>query len=183
MERQDTKPLVLARIPDLGTARRSEGREGLPQSKGRVFSQALSFKLLATVALVLVAVAMIPWTLTRSAPSADPPAVVDSSPQWHVSPSAATANAVPPPTYLVAQSVTAARSPTNSTMAPPDTIPLPRAAGVSAASAPTDPPPMSLWPNPAHPISPSTDARVEESHVGVNQAMTLPRLDPVRSSQ
>ena len=51
MDRQETELIVLARIPDLGSLPQRGAAGRSLASRGRVISQALSFKLLAVAAL------------------------------------------------------------------------------------------------------------------------------------
>ena len=73
MDRQETELVVLARIPDLGNVGRSRRRGWSLASRGRLIGQALSFKLLATAALLLVAMALVPLTVHTGSPAADSP--------------------------------------------------------------------------------------------------------------
>ena len=153
MDRQEMELIVLARIPDLGSVGRNRRRGRSLASRGRVIGQALSFKLLAIAALLLVAMALVPWTVHRSSQSAD-------------SPPAVAAGATP-----VAQTPAPAPAPA-SPSAVPAAAPQPKVASAPPTPAAAEIPLMSKWPNPAHPTSTPVAAN-EEPRAGANQPMAI----------
>ena len=146
MDRQEMEPIVLARIPDLGSVGRNRHRGRSLASRGRVIGQALSFKLLAVVALVLVAMALVPLTVRKSSQSADSPPTPACTP--------------------VAQ----APAPRRSVCRP--LLQHPRLPVAPPTPAVAEIPLMSKWPNPAHPTSTPVAAN-EEPRAGANQPMAV----------
>ncbi len=176
MDRQETKLMVLARIPDVGVAEHHATRERLPTSSGRVIGQALSFKLLAVAVLLLVVTATIPFALWRNglatAPSTAPSTAADASTPWQAGspvPSAGTAPIWAAPT--VAAVPASAPTPVKPLLMP-DVVPQPKVGSDFPAPAATDAPLMSTWPNPSHPIA-SPEAGGEEPRANMNQAMAI----------
>jgi hypothetical protein len=154
MDRQEMELIVLARIPDLGSVGRT-GRYGKSlASRGRVIGQALSFKLLAIAALLLVAMALVPLTFRTSS---QPPAHSPTTPADATTPAAQAAAPAPIP---------ASPFPT------PAVAPEPKVAIAPPTPAAAEIPRMSKWPDPAHPTSPPVAAN-EEPRAGANQSMAV----------
>jgi hypothetical protein len=170
MDRQETQPMVLARIPDVANAGEHDGRKNPPTSSGRVIGQALSFKLLTAVVVVLVVVAIIPFALWRNSQSTDPSATADAPPAWHPGEPAPTAPTAPTWTPVAAVPASAPIPASPSPM--PGTLPQPNVSNSSPTPASIDSPLMSAWPNAAHPI-PASEAGAEESRAGANEAMAI----------
>ena len=84
--------LILARIPDLHKGSDSEPVAGGPASRGRLLSQALSFKLLAGGTLALLVVAIVPFSFAKKEPLTVSQTAGDSLPTWHKVPPAAPAD-------------------------------------------------------------------------------------------
>ena len=103
MDQQETKPMVLARIPDLNAAGHKRPGGGSPPSNGRVIGQAFSFKLLAVAVVLLVGMAIVPFTWNRSSQSPDPSTMANPLPDWFPNPSALSADAAPASTAPVAE--------------------------------------------------------------------------------
>ena len=153
MDRQETELIVLARIPDLGDVGGSRHRGRSLASRGRVIGQALSFKLLAIVTVLLIAMALVPLTLRKSGQSADsPPTAAGSTTPFAQAPAPAPTPISPPPM--------------------PAAVPQPKVASAPPPPAAAEIPRMSQWPNPAHPTSPPAAGNVEP-RAGVNQAMAI----------
>jgi hypothetical protein len=184
MDRQEATPMVLAHIPDLSAVvekSRSNGRR--PTSRGRVIGQALSFKLLAVAVVLLVALAMVPWTINRNGSSVDSPTPADSLPAWNPGPPTPSANVA----AVHATPLAEAAKPTPASPSPtPRVFPQPKvvsALPVSAsASAPTVVPQISPWPSPDHPISPPETAS-EDLRTDVDQAMATRPSEQFRNTQ
>lgn len=163
MDGHAMKPMVLARIPNLNTSRASRPPEGTPASSGRILSQAFSFKVLASVVLVLVAVALVPLAFKRDTPSPEPTTMAEA---WNPGTSAVvtdTAAAWPAPVAEVPA--------TPATM--PSIVSEPNAANVAPVSASMDEPLMSTWPNPSQTTSSRAETGAEEPRADVNQSMAI----------
>ena len=178
MDQQKTKSAVLARIPAVGPAENKHVDDGLPPSRGRLMSQSLSFRLLAAVAVLLMAVATLQFTLSRSGQPADPSTTADPLSEWRPGPLTPSADAAPAWIAPVAETSTPIPA---SPSATPDVPPQPEVENEPMMTASTETPLMSPWPNPAHPISPQTEAAADESHTGVNQAMAIRPSDQIRN--
>lgn len=180
MDRREMRPPVLARIPNLNSSRTERPPEEPPTSKGRILSQALSWKLLASVALVLVALAIVPLATKRDAASPEPATAAET---WHPSVPAPTADVAPPWSAPVAQTTTAQSAVTPSPIV--TVLPEPPVNSVTPTSASIDEPLMSAWPNSPQPTNPSpsttptqsawprTDAVSQEPRVDANQSMAI----------
>ena len=89
MDAQGRTWTVLARIPDLDVgsddAAEEETGMGLPRSTGRLLRQALSFRLLAGAAVLLLIAAVVPLPFPFGAKTspADPSPTADSVTTWH----------------------------------------------------------------------------------------------------
>jgi hypothetical protein len=69
MEHERTRLRVLARIPKIGgTGSESGDLATLPEEDGRLISQTVAFRLLAATALLLLVVAVIPFSRSESGP-------------------------------------------------------------------------------------------------------------------
>ena len=77
MQRQETKAIVLARIPNLAGPWESSDRVSLSGGR-RLLNQSISFKLLAGGALLLILLAIAPWTIGRQGSTTDPQATADA---------------------------------------------------------------------------------------------------------
>ena len=152
MQHKEARLMVLARIPNL-SATGPEGESGttLPAECGRLISQVVSFRLLAATALLLLLVAIMPFSLREKA---SPPATIRATP----STAASDVSALQPDFASIAP--TAASVPPMATGTPP-----------TAANAI---PQMSSWPNPAQSASPQTATGGEGPQSGANQPMTIP---------
>jgi hypothetical protein len=151
MEHNETRLMVLARIPDLSAAG-SEGGSSPASSaeSGRLISQVASFRLLAATALLLLLGAIIPFSLCQKASTPAPTAATSS-------PSPASDHSPPPaPVALWPSRVLDAPAPQ-----PDVAVVPPRAAD--------DTPQMSAWPNPAHLTSYQTEAGVKGPQSSSNQ--------------
>jgi hypothetical protein len=166
---QETKPTVLARIPQITTANES-ARGELPVSRGRVIGQALSFRMLGTAVVVLVALAIVPYLFLRGNQPAAPSAAANTAPAWQPSPPASSADAAP--VWVAPVAVTPKSAPATISPSPmPEVSPQAKVAvappPAQAASAL-----MSPWPNPAHPAS-TPEAGSEEPRASANQSMAI----------
>jgi hypothetical protein len=187
MDRQEMKPPILARIPELKATGDQKSRARQPASGGRVIGQAWSFKLLAAATALLVVVAIVPFAIPKKDQSAGPSTAVNTAPAWQTGPSAPSANTAPAWSIPIAEVSAPARTPTGPTIpasppATPSVFPQPNRADDSpvSASASTNTPMMSTWPNSAHPIS-SPEAGAGEPRASVNQAMAI-RPEYLRNS-
>jgi hypothetical protein len=165
MDRREMRPPVLARIPNLSSSRAERPPEEPPTSGGRIINQAFSWKLLASVALVLVALAIVPLSSKRDAASSDPTAAAEA---WN--PSAPT----PAPAAEVASPWT-----TPVAMAPTSPAPVantafePLADGVKPASASIAEPLVSAWPNAPQSTWPKPATAEEQPQADANQSMAV----------
>jgi hypothetical protein len=182
MDRHEVKPVVLARIPNLNSSGTLIFSEGPLASSGRIINQAFSFRVLASVTLLLVAVAIVPLTFKRDAPPPEPTATAEV-----LSPAAPAAPAAPAPPAPPAVSTAAAPAqpaPAVATPASPSptqsVAATPSVASVTPASASIDEPLMSTWPNPSQPTCPQADAGAGESRADVNQSMALRPPEQIR---
>jgi hypothetical protein len=158
MDRHQTHPTVLARIPHIKASSRERTRERLPSSSGRLIGQALSFRVLAGVTLLLFAVAILPHSLGFIGRRPDSSAVVQVVPEKMPDAIAPSANAVAERSPAAANAQTSVPVPAS----PPPISVARRPEQIIAESSPppTEAPSMSEWPNPAHPITlpkPSVD--------------------------
>lgn len=185
MDRREMRPPVLARIPNLNSSRTERSPEEPPTSKGRILSQAISWKLLASVALVLVALAIVPLATKRDAASSEPATVAET---WHPSVPAPSADVAPPWSAPIAQTTTAQPATTQSAATPSPIatmMPEPPVNSVTPTSASVDEPLVSAWPNSPQSTNPSpstsptqstwprTDAVSQDSRVDANQSMAI----------
>lgn len=166
MDSYDKMPMVLARIPKIGTSGNGRTRQELPLSRGRVIDQALSAKVLGGVALALVIVAIVPWMFRGNS---KPPTSAAAAPAWQPDPPAASAEAAP---VWVAPVAATPVSP----LAPASPSPMPEVSPQEKVASALPPVPaaaalMSPWPNPAHPTS-APDVG-DEPRAGANQTMAL----------
>ena len=178
MDRQTTTLNLLARFPDVSTVRPERIGGKVPPSRGRVIGQALSFKVLAVAAVLLVGIAIV---LNRSGPSSESSTATTSLPQWHSESPAPSANAAPVWVTPLAQTPAATPAPT----APPATPgipPQPTLANEPSAMTAAVGPLMSQWPNPAYPTAPQIDSGVDESHADANQSMAIRPAEQTRSN-
>jgi hypothetical protein len=100
---------VLARFPDLNDGKLQAGADkakgwGLLASSRRLIGQAMSFKLLAGMALFLLIGAILPWIGRDTRPVNSPP-VGDATATWHPRGSEASAEAAPAKCETVAMTV------------------------------------------------------------------------------
>jgi hypothetical protein len=160
MDNRETTAKVLARIPDLhgaGVGKESaiHRRGGGPSaSMGRILGQALSFKLLAGVALGLMAAAILPLLFATKSRTADSPSTNDLLPsQANTSDTGHNASVAPPKATLV-------RAMPEKASAPGALGPPPPAIGNASPSFPKDEATMSNWPNPAY----GSPAKVGDGH-------------------
>lgn len=164
MNRQTGEPVVLARLPDLGDVGRDRRGGKTPESRGRLIGQALSFKLLAVCVLLLIAIALIPWSLRKHSSSAESsPAAVGSA----------------APVSQPSASAPVAASPPSAPAATPQ--PQPKVATAPPPPPPAEIPRMSKWPSPDHPTSAAMATGVEP-HADVNQPMALRPPEYLRSN-
>jgi hypothetical protein len=174
MDRQQTKLIVLARIPDLSVSEHKASPGNRLASRGRVISQALSFKLLAVLALLLVAMAIVPLTVNKTGSPTDSPPAIDPVAARQPNSPAVLTNAGTGPIAPVAQ--TAVSTPTLVRPSPvPSVPPQPVIATTPPAPAPTPAaaaPLMSAWPNPGHPTS-TPEAGSNQPQASLNQAMAI----------
>ena len=169
MDWQETKPAVLARIPDLGVAERRRSRKTPPSSSGRVIGQALSFKLLAAAVLLLVAIAVVPFVFRKKEQSTSPSIAANALPEWQHRPSAPPAGPAPAKTVFVSGlSAPAAPSP----LPAPGMFPQPKVASDPPAVPSGNAEMMSVWPHPNHPIS-VPEAGAGAPRASANQAMAI----------
>lgn len=180
MDRTGTKPLVVARIPDLSPAEHRETRRELPPSTGRLIGQALSFKLLSATMLLLVVAATLSSVLGRNSRSTAS-STSDVVSEWRPGSDTSSADVAPrwtPPAAEVPAVVPTAvnRSPTPTVVRPVE------AARESPAAVPVGAPRMSVWPNPAYPITAQREPTGDEPHAGANQAMAIRPAEYDRNS-
>ncbi len=152
MQCQGVKGLVLARIPDLSRSDEADDPSAV-SSGGRLLSQALSFRLLGIVVLLLMGSAVLKFAVGRS--HSDGP-VADGGSQTSV----ATTDAVPVWTGPAAKPP--APAPVVLTPAPAaEAAPCPVAAHESPTPVAKAAGPLmsSPWPNPAHAVSTGVEAR------------------------
>lgn len=177
MDRREERPVVLARIPNLNSSRANETIEGPPASSGRILGQAFSFRILAGVTVLLVAVAIVPLTFKRDAPT------TEAAPAWNPGALADTGAAWPAPVAETGSAWPASVAETSASPSPTERVSSERSvAGVISASATIDEPLMSTWPNPSQPTSPQAEAGAEESRADVNQSMALRPSEHIRNS-
>lgn len=169
MDRREMKLTVLARIPNLNSSKASGPPEEPPTSRGRIISQVLSFKVLAGVVLVLVAVAIVP----AFKPATPTPESTATAEAWHPGELAASADAAP------AWPAPVAESPASSSPMP-NILEKPNVASVTPVSASIDEPLMSPWPNPSQATNPRNEGGAEEPRAGVNQSMALRPFENIR---
>lgn len=160
MDRYEMRPTVLARIPNLNISGPSRSRSRMPASSGRILSQAFSFRVLASVVLLLVAVAVVPRVFKRDTPS--PVATTTAEASNPGTPAAVTDTATPWTAPVV-------QTPTANSTPMPSVSSEPSVAKVTPVSASIDEPLMSTWPNPSQPICP----QAEEPRADVNQSMAI----------
>lgn len=161
MTQTGMKPMVLARFPVIDLADRGEAPQTIPDSRGRLFGQALSFKLLAASVLVLVVGAVVPWSLKQkntSDSSASEPAVT-----WQSRPPKAAIEPTPVCVAAAPASVSAPQAPatTPRVASRPQIITSVPAAATTTTGASL----MSAWPNREHPIPSPTEAKTNQPMV------------------
>jgi hypothetical protein len=179
MDGRQMKPAVLARIPDLASSER-ETAGGEPPSRGRVVSQALSFKLLAGAAVLLAVMAVVPSVFRRGGEKEGPATASTPTAAWSASPPAPSAAAAPRWTAPVVSAP--ASTPIPASPSPmPDGSPAPKAAGASTAPVSAAAALMSPWPNPTQSIS-SPEAGNDAPRAAVNQAMAIPPSEHSRNN-
>lgn len=169
MNHEEIRPIVLARFPRIHSSSRSIPREEIPASGNRWINQALSFKLLAAAAVILVAVAIVPLTKGTSETPAEPAAAVAPVAAWQpvaspVPAEPATPKPEPPaPVLSVATAAPKAAvqpAPVVVTTTAPQAIvqPQPEVAKTPPTPAVAETPTMSTWPNPNHPTTTASEA-------------------------
>ena len=170
MDRETTRPMVLARIPDVATSANRGGAKEVPTSTGRVIGQAASFKVLSGVVLLLVVVAVIPYALWKHGQSTDTVASAETLPAWN--PGASTpSSAAAAPTWTPVAAVPAS-APIPASPAPmPAAMPQATVSSTPPGPAPIDSPLMSAWPNSTHPVAP--EAGAGEPRADANQSMAI----------
>jgi len=173
MNTEETNWAVLARIPDLN-AHRSNAHDSeamdskLPASTGRLLSQALSFKLLAGAAFLLLLAAIVPFLFNKKGAPSDASPSMASAPPWHPGPIVAEADIPPVGNPTAARAATSPPTPA----ATPELLPPPPEVNLGLApDTESDLPLMSRWPNPAHAIA--EQMGVEQPRMGANQPMTI----------
>ena len=160
------KPIVIAQFPRISNSSHHWISQESLASRGRLIGQALSFKLLAVAALLLIAVAVVPWTVGTSEKSPDVSTATTPAPQWEPNaPASATEVAV------VAASPVASPSPL------PEILPQPEMANTPPTPAVAEAPTTSPWPNPAHPINPLPEADGKPLETDVRPAIAIRPTD------
>ncbi len=159
MDGQETRLIVFARIPDVSAAGFWDGWTARLKSQGRILDQATSFRMLATVALLLVGVAILPSQSNKNERPTDTPSVAEAAP-----PSVAPASTASAPAKPASPPVAASN--------PAHVLPATVAANRSAVDqSATDASAMSSpWPNKAHPPRQLT-ASGEEPQTGVDETL------------
>ena len=79
MEREKSQLMVLARIPNLSSGgSEGAGHATLPNEDGRMISQTVAFRLLAATILLLLVVAIIPFSMSNKTPKPAPTAAAST---------------------------------------------------------------------------------------------------------
>lgn len=157
---------IVASFPDVNVAgartRKDDAVEvGQPSSLGRLVSQAVAFKLLAGLTLVLLAIAAAPVFFGRGSKPAGPPSA------WCPTPAASPKSA---PTVAASRPATIVPA-TPRPSQPPATVPP--TAETATAQKLVPPLASSRWPDPAHAVASDNRARGEFPKAASNQPMTV----------
>ncbi len=169
---------VLACFPDLNSFKTEQRDDGAaetspPSSAGRIINQALAFKLLSAVTLLLLAVAVFPLFSSRADRPAASPSATDASLPWQ-----AGATAGPGETTMAQSSAprpaTVVPATPQQSLAPVILPPPPETAAAPRPTPSADVPLVSSrWPNPAHAVSPQDNPGGEPPRAEANQPMAV----------
>jgi hypothetical protein len=166
--------IVLARFPDLSfhaEPRADATDTSPPSSVGRIIDQALAFKLLSGVTLLLLAAAVFPLFSNRADKPAASPSAAEASPPWQTGPTAG------PAEPAVAQSPATRPAIMVPAMPQPSAAPviLPPPPDATVALPPVARADSSPWPGPSRAAGPQDGLAGETPRAEANRSMAVGR--------